>query len=51
MLEKLALFKIAFWRAPVFSTASWRRNSVMTSTATAGTASKGWGRDEVEFMR
>src|SRR5687767_14609883 len=34
MLEKLALFRIAFCRAPVFSTASLRRTSVMTAPAT-----------------
>ena len=31
MLEKLALLKIAFCRAPVLSKASWRRLSVMPS--------------------
>src|ERR1700675_79280 len=29
MIEKLALLKIAFCRAPVFSRASWRRTSVL----------------------
>src|ERR1017187_2552899 len=32
ILEKLALLKIAFCKAPVFSRASSRRTSVMTST-------------------
>ena len=32
MLEKLALLKIAFCKAPVFSRASSRRTSVSTST-------------------
>src|SRR5476651_1263398 len=31
MLEKLALFRIAFCRAPVLSTASLRRSSVLNS--------------------
>src|SRR5688572_13935028 len=34
MLEKLALFRIAFCRAPVLSTTSLRRTSVMTAPAT-----------------
>src|ERR1700688_1908999 len=29
IIEKLALLKIAFCRAPVFNRASWRRTSVM----------------------
>ena len=33
MLEKLALLKIAFCKAPVFSSASSRRTSVSTSIA------------------
>src|ERR1700693_5276147 len=31
IIEKLALLKIAFCRAPVFSRVSWRRTSVMPS--------------------
>src|ERR1700690_90962 len=35
MLEKLALLKIAFCRAPVLSRVSWRRTSVMPSAVSA----------------
>src|ERR1017187_3868321 len=38
ILEKLALLKIAFCKAPVFSRASSRRTSVMTSTVPAPSA-------------
>src|ERR1039458_6494465 len=40
ILEKLALLKIAFCRAPVFSRASSRRTSVMTSTKPAPSSAK-----------
>src|SRR5450756_2243038 len=35
ILEKLALLKIAFCKAPVLSKASWRRTSVMPSALPA----------------
>src|ERR1035437_3009115 len=40
ILEKLALLKIAFCKAPVFSRASSRRTSVMTSTLPAASSEK-----------
>src|SRR4051794_19054690 len=48
MLEKLALLKIAFCKAPVLSRASSRRPSVITSTVTAASseiATSWFGRD------
>src|ERR1039458_2319897 len=40
ILEKLALLKIAFCKAPVLSRASSRRTSVMTSTVPAASSAK-----------
>src|ERR1035437_1601555 len=40
ILEKLALLKVAFCRAPVFSRASSRRTSVITSTAPAASSGR-----------
>src|SRR5450759_293530 len=50
ILEKLALLRIAFCKAPVFSTASLRRTSVMTSTVPAARRSASLGDSSGVFM-
>src|ERR1035437_6998043 len=50
MLEKLALLKIALWRAPASSSASLLRTSVMTSTVPAARRSAFWGDRSGGFM-
>src|SRR6266850_4949300 len=42
MLEKLALFRIAFCKAPVLSTASTRRISMTASALAASRAAESW---------
>src|SRR4030095_12186446 len=50
ILEKLALLRIAFCKAPVFSKTSLRRTSVMTSTVPAARHSASLGGSSGGFI-